>query len=535
MKKLLPVAALLIPAVLVCSCEHRRYDIVMSSKDGVLERTLMATSVGDKGGGRLPEAELAALAKLYAKHEPNTAGGDEFAGTFAGRTPDDIGGAGFHSYVVTPLGSATIYSEQFRGNDDLVLQIEKRERAADRLVDLVSGWLKTRVGGEKDFDKLAAFLDTVVRRDMKNVSLYAWTVTNDLVRVERTPSASRPAAEASSQPAGETASGAAASTPPSATQAAAEAPTPSPRPGPEELVQKGQEETAIRVMQYLAERGYLETGDIPSVIASVSGGEGIERLLSSFAGRALERKAGVANTALIGKVTALWTAEANATVASLRTYLADTSEYKTRLAAWKADPNHADPNSQPPDSLDVLTDCAGDWIGIELSPESDELHVRFRSLEEPVFTNGTWDANAKAVSWDRAIRQAGAPPRRMPTVCYAAWASPNEAAQRKHFGGVILREGDLFRYCGWYQTLDDAHRNDWDAMVAGLAPGPKLWTTLGEFRAKDAAFAPGCGILENAIKRSPASTQPAGGANVIYKPLFSTAPATRPETRSAGR
>ena len=60
------------------------------------------------------------MARAYGKTEMGeTARKHRFTGKFAGRTPDDVGGAGSYTHWETAFGSASAYVERFRGSDDL--------------------------------------------------------------------------------------------------------------------------------------------------------------------------------------------------------------------------------------------------------------------------------------------------------------------------------------------------------------------------------------------------------------------------------
>jgi hypothetical protein len=548
---LLLLAAIVTTALVsaLSSCDHRRYEIVMSSHDGVLDRTLAVTRVGESNV-TLPDDEVAAIGKLYQKTEANVNGREVvFTGKFGGRTPNDIGGAGFHVFIGSPAGGVTAYVERFRGSDDLLDQMETRTKAADRMVDLVSGWLKTRVGGEKDFDKLQAFLDKDARRDLKNVSLYLWMMANDLVRAENAPREPLAAFSpvAASQPGG-------AASAPAGSQPAAVAAAPA-TSQPAEQVQaatpdKAHADVIARMALYLGERDYLLPKDtvaarkageyLPGMVPGPMGafakaamGSDPERAeaLVALAERVLTEKADITNKTLLKKIGGLWTADREASEGSLRQYLRQTDEYKKTLATWKAEPNK-EPNAPEPDSMDVLSDLALSCINGPIGPdENDELTIALVCPVAPLYTNGvkgTAGQDPNCLYWSRIIPRAGSPHRLLPAVCYAVWAAPNEAFQKKHFGDEVLVGEHLAQYCLWRQGLSAEEAAQWDAMVATLTPSPKLVETVNAFQfsappkmttapatqsqpvesASDHSQT-GKNLILNAMQGSPA-TQPAG-------------------------
>lgn len=475
MKRLLP---LLLTAVLLAlaSCEHRKYEIEMASKGEVLDRSLTATMVDD-GNRPLPEAEAAALAKLYPTHRSAEGGKvHTFTGPFRGRTPDDVGGAGFHEVVASPAGSVTAYVERIRGNDDLVQQIQTRLHAADRLVDIFAGWLKTQVGQEKGFDKLQTFLDKDIRADLKNLSLYLWIMQTDKSRdltcgglFPEEPNAAGPILITHG-------------TRVSTTRPPVESIFPAPRLTTDDPQKIAEQEMVARMVQYVVEKGYADPKDAVLIVRITPGNhadakEPLRRLVE----RALETKAGIKGGPLAETLAALATQKIEDSKESMTKYLAGTEEYAKTLAAWKAEPNK-DPNAAPPDPMSVLRDYAEEWLGMDPFPTADELAVRFACPVEPLYTNGLWDESKKVITWSRSIQPAVKNPRRLSTILYAVWTQPDEAYQKKHFAGAALDGRHLLEYCLWYKGLAADEKKAWDAFLARQLPGPQLWQALGEFR-----------------------------------------------------
>ncbi len=136
-------------------CSRTDYHVQMKRTDKGVQRTTVVNKAAGGGGAQAPDEKL-------------------FDAVFEGKTPDDIGGAGAVQRWSSPLGSVTLYSERFRGDDDLVKQIETLSAAADRFVEVLIGWWGHELKADENWPKLKAFLDEQFRRDLKNAGLYAW-------------------------------------------------------------------------------------------------------------------------------------------------------------------------------------------------------------------------------------------------------------------------------------------------------------------------------------------------------------------------
>jgi hypothetical protein len=177
--KTLPYYCLVLPALLLAGCDHDCYEIEIRPAGDGFSRQLTCWHVGgekDREVRPLGSQEIARLAKLYAAQKTIEGGKkDVFTGRFAGNTPADVGGAGSYSTLDSPLGRTFWYVERFRGNDDLESQLAERREAADRLADLLVGWLRSELGDDAARGCMKQFLDHDLRRDLKNLGLYEWT------------------------------------------------------------------------------------------------------------------------------------------------------------------------------------------------------------------------------------------------------------------------------------------------------------------------------------------------------------------------
>ena len=423
MKKLATITIVILLAA-ACGCEHEEYTIVMSAEKNLLHRKLTVQHFSTGQGGAeqkpLPEERANELAKLYEKQ---TLDDDKltqhFSGTFKGKTPSDVGGAGTFTHCQTQMGSLCAYVERFRGDDDLIGQVEKRIKAADRLTDILIGWLGGQLKGHKELPKLRVFLDKDLRRDLKNLSLYQWR--NDLLTSGK------------------------------------EKPT------------KQDEETIVRMCQYLQERNYFRPEDIPAFVRLILDSNSIAqagRVLADL----LKAKAQIEDEALSRKIVDLFaTDDGKETLAA---YLKETPEYKARLAEYekkkqqKPDVEKTDP--EEPDPNDIISEYAGVLAGFDPFETTDKLAISLAAVAEPVLTNGKWDAAAKKVTWSGEIQQPKAKRLRQPTLCYAFWARPNEKFQKEHLGKVVLKDENLIEYCLRRKGLSPQEAKIWDEFVTTL-------------------------------------------------------------------
>src|SRR5882762_8386146 len=230
MKKHL-VLCLAIEALLVTGCPRNEYTVELKPRGKVMERKLMfyrADGTDTNGVPKyqsFPTNELAAITGAYPLGAVTNEGERYIAtGEFGTAMPVDVGGAGSYTNQATSLGSAGFYVERFRGNDDLVGMMEERFKAGDQLTDLLLGWSKAELGGEAHYPELRRFLDVDFRHDLKNLGFYAFAIW----QTDATRGQAMTTGEA------------------------------------EKASEKSVAEAAARCVQYLMERGYLKTGDLPS-------------------------------------------------------------------------------------------------------------------------------------------------------------------------------------------------------------------------------------------------------------------------------
>ncbi|QDU39067.1 hypothetical protein Mal4_34020 [Maioricimonas rarisocia] len=170
---------MLLATVLLSGCITNHYAIVMTPDGEKLHRelTVWQTSSGQEGEklSAIDQAELDHIARAYRVDPPVAAKQKHrFDGTFEGRTPDDVGGAGTLTVWASKLGTASFYMERFRGSSDLNTSLAKRHAAADDLVDALLVWFEQELGDADEGDAVRDFFEDRLRDDLKNFATWTW-------------------------------------------------------------------------------------------------------------------------------------------------------------------------------------------------------------------------------------------------------------------------------------------------------------------------------------------------------------------------
>jgi hypothetical protein len=164
-------------ALALCGCAVNHYRVSMTPVAGGLRRQVACWAEAKSEGEpwrkvAFPIDRLAMVAKAYGKPVPATGEGMHvFDGVFTDAMPDDVGGAGFVGYASTSLGSVWRYAERFGGTPDPLADLERRFRAADRISEFLVAWFGHEMEGKPGWDRLKAFLEGPLRRDLKNIAL----------------------------------------------------------------------------------------------------------------------------------------------------------------------------------------------------------------------------------------------------------------------------------------------------------------------------------------------------------------------------
>lgn len=380
------------------------YRLVMTPEGEGVRRALMVEN-GDGIEDR--------LRTIYA--QVDQVEGDDalrFSGVFED-LPGDVGGSGTWLRMSSPVGSIYSYAERFRGNDDLVGQVEARLLATDRVADLLIAWFESEMKGDAGWPTLRGFMDTQMRRDMKNMSLYVL-----------------------------------------------------------ELERRGEEAEdwgpayVARVGQYLMDRGYMTKDDLV-LLLQVFGPDGNEEQVDEMLRRKVAGRMGLdEGESIPGSLEFLKMSGGQIGDSWERFLASETSA--AMVAGWDL---KAEDQAEPVETGDVrgavtLMFLAAAGIEFELFSSPDEVHVVLACGSEPLATNGEWDGEAGHVTWGGEVRERFG----LPLFYYACWAEADEAFQAAHFGGVMFEGEDLAEMVAWYTGLPEALQAQWDGFVSSLDP-----------------------------------------------------------------
>jgi len=427
------LALALVPVMfLLTGCPHNDYTVQLKPHGNGIERTLVFYCAdGTNQATGLPNyqgfdpAELAGITNLYRANGVTQE--DEIYtvhGNFTNILPGDVGGAGTYTNLATSLGTAGIYAERFRGNDDLAGMAERRLKAADQLTDLLIGWSKLELGHEAGYPRLRHFLDVDFRRDLKNASAY-WAEAQFI-----------------------------------------------------DLYQTNADQEFIaRFGQYLLERGYFQVGELPSLSRML--GENDNHSLYLLAQSLIARKLGVAETDTIPASLAFLANDAS-TEKSFNRYLVTTTRYRALLKQWTRN-KKSQPDLEPPAPEELTDPLLKNLIDFDLFATPDHLTVQLSLPSAPVHSNGHWDESFRQEVWasDIFARTNDARPS---FFCFADWAQPNDSVQQKRFGQVVLTGDALTQYCLWRSSIDPQSAREWDDFIDRLQPGADLAKEIKSFR-----------------------------------------------------
>jgi len=431
MRQLLACPLGVLILALLTSCDHDVYDVFMQPLDTGFRRGVECRRIDLDEQQRevlkpMPQEVLDHLAGLYEQPPPLSAARKfPFLREFAGSTPPDVGGAGYCRRWRSSLGSLGVYVERFRGSDDQAGLLENRQQAADRLRELLSGWLEARLGKTAEWGQLSPFLTGPLRQDLRNLVLLVW--------------------------AGDFAQGA----------------------GYASAAGKTSGATLVRGLLFLAERGYLQAQDVPLWARAVADQGRSDRSLAPLApliAAAVARRAGLAPDS--GAIGALRRElEQPEMIAGLEAWLRTTPEWQAASAAQTGAVTSA--------PVEILGQLALRAAGLDSDPtSSDELRLRLALPTEPFQANATWDAAKGEASWETILPGPGG----TPFLAYASWAEPDEEAQALRFGKAILRGEALGQYVLWVHGLSREDQAEWGAFLDRLRPAGEPAARVAEFR-----------------------------------------------------
>lgn len=432
----------LLTALCLCilGCDNDVYEIQLRPRNQLIYRKLTVFHGGydtDESGQQkkrvkflLPKETLDKLVVVYGK-KPTLGPKDVsvFEGEFSREMPNDVGGFGNYTYLPTAMGSATLYTERFGGDIDIAGNIESGFEAADLLADILIGWLGGQFETRREWPKLREFLDTQFRNDLKNISAYFWTITNQPshYKLKVNSGLTNPIIE-----------------------------------------------NFMRLGAYMVERGYIEPAEIKSLFETLSRKPSPE--LNPILIDILGEKVGLEDKLFIGEVASVLTSM-NQPASSLETYLTE-SEFGEKLqVATETFYDHSD----EPTNVELLGTFVSNLLFHSGGPATRGKVVRVTLAlpSKPEITNGRWDAKTSKLHWPATNLPNN--PTNWPVFIFATWSQPDENFQRIHFSKVVLTDNRLFDYCLWRENLPAHQARQFDEFIVSLTPDETLIQRLESF------------------------------------------------------
>jgi hypothetical protein len=468
MKRLLLLASLCVTFYLL-GCPEAEYTLNLRPTDTGLARELTVSYHNGARADEMAESMATSMAAMYGTtttsgRAPTT---QTYFRVFPDTMPNDVGGAGLYLTYKTSLGSAFIYIERFRGSLDVADQVEARLKAAEELNDLLVGWFATELGKDPAWPKLREWMKTDVRRDMRNLAVYAF---------------------AGSVTSGENALG----------------------------------DWLARTGEFLWERGYIHKEDMNQVGRMQD--LGLSFLWIARA-RVSERLASFRGPgAAGGEVTPPFLMTLDGFAGSMTRYVAAAPAYRDRVAeavrrrmtetqaAARVQTAQSQPTREELEGFGVekiITPLMQGLMPTSFSRNDDPLRVVLQVTAEPTATNGKFYGTGK-ICWDTVVEvRSEMGGMNYPVMCYAIVVQPDEVFQVKHFGRVVFGGGDLVKYGVWHKALSQVEAAAWDKMIEGLSPGQPGLEAVERFKFPSGQRQPTTWPAGDVIKAMEAMTQPA--------------------------
>ncbi len=420
----LTIAVLLFITIILPACTTTTYEIQMAPKGEAIHRK--TTQIRD---------QKRSSAKIV--HDKS----------FTHKTPKEVGGSGTLTTYKTSFGTLYVYLERFQGNIDLLAQIEKQNAIADRLANYLRDWFNSELANDPNWPKLHKFINDELRRDLKNIALYAWRHRNNDDGLSLKSKSKSKSNDLDLPPA------------------------------------------LAQIAQYLTERGYFTLNELPRITRTF--GEAVqlsfgpkgpknkqdqlrEKQLTQFIQRTVARRMGIPDTKPIPDSLA-FLSSIKSMETSFNRWYQSTGEYRKQLAAWAALPENNRPKK--PVGPDWKNQDPGDLIGFELFSSSVFVDAKLKLPAKPIFTNGKFDPKSSTIAWHQRVDR----DNRIPVVAYATWAVPNPAAQKAKFGKTLLSHQTLGAYCLWHKTLSTTESREWASFLKTLNPNQTLKSQLNKF------------------------------------------------------
>ncbi len=422
MKTRLSVFHAILLGCMGCIGSRERYEVAIRVDNQGTHRSMTGwtepTNESDSDNP-LSEITLDRLRSVYGIAGEMNGGHTTFSGVYANELPQDVGGYGSVEQFESTLGILSVYSERFRGSDDLVGQWEKQADAVDRFCVLIGDWAEANATDREEGESIKEFINGEFRADLLNVAMhiYAFAIRYDV-----------------------------------------DAPN--------------WEEIKYRLLQFAVEHQYLNSGSFDRVLNTLNDQHGEGFLNLTLEG--LERRRGDTHPRFSEVIPAL--ASMESFHSSLNAFLYDTPE--------GAEMRRKSEGNSEPDYSFLLVKLILSAVRFELDGGGvDSVAVQLDLAVRPFETNGTWDEDARHVSWETQLEGFGDRPRSiLPTLCYASWAEPDFTFQQEHFGRVVFADKPLADCILWYQTLDESEVKQWERFLTGLTPERDLQIAFERFR-----------------------------------------------------
>jgi hypothetical protein len=446
------LCAALAVCVWLTACGPKWYSIALTPNGPVMERKI-TQSFGPEELERVAllysqDIDAATLAKFEKSAEAKTS----LSGDFAPAMPFDSHNRGVYLYCDSPLGSAAVYTERFGGRHDLAAMLSEQEKAFNVLWDVLLLQLDALVGDSTDYATLRSFLDTTMRAD-------AWDLALETTLADLGADATRNLSVLDDMP--------------------------------DDVTDK-----FMRALHFLDARGYLTLQEALELLLGELDEDDWYPLLVKTLGESVGRRMGLEDGAMHAAFEALMDIPQERFDDEMERLFGSDERIVGLLAEFRRDLDGMS-SAEPSRSMNVVADRAFLFDFDLLDISGDARDVTLYIPVEPYMTNGAWvearetvvtdsedvlvPVHQSLVEWEYPL--ASVPPGGdLAQVVYAFWAEPNEAYQVERFGLVVSDGDSLANQCRWRQMLGPSLRDEWDAFIDGLRPGPELADTLREFR-----------------------------------------------------
>ena len=419
MKHLRLILSITLAAVVVSGCRQNLYQVDMEASDDGFQRTMQwdVTKHNDSSAAET-QSDTTLMSRIY-KRQVTKDKQFKGSGKFIGRTPNDVGGNGWWVCYPSAFGTTWAYIEEFRGQDDAVLQLNQMFSVVDKITNMLSDWLGSEMGKDPNFPKLDAFINKDLRHDLRNVItlFYAYQITKTESDEEKDSAL---------------------------------------------LAVQG------KIAAYLLKRNYISIKEIPLLArASEEAKNDSPEMLLNLFHRVIARRMGIADDKPLPQSLAFLKTQ-ETIVESLTNYMKTLPEVKKTLAEIVKDRDQKQPSEKDFEDAfgKVMEDiCKPVRDTFMLFLDYDTVDLTLKTKIAPHTTNGLYDPEINMVTWSNNIELRSDKYFSPPAVCYAIWAEADKKAQQKHLGQVCLEGEELMQYCLWRAALTPAEAKEWQGLV----------------------------------------------------------------------